>query len=219
MFLWHIRAARRAEHIAEMLLGVKAVVNMLHVETPTVPDDSLKSNVVNALLLNPATESFEIGVAVKNGKMMLSGNVQSWQEKYIAEEVSKGVSGVKKVNNKITVTLTEKRSDFEIRNDIQQRMANDVMIDDLLLLVEVQNARVFLSGKVGSLAEKKRAVRNAYVAGVNIVSYNKLRIDWWVRNKMMRKDFDVDRSDKEIEYAIKTAYLYDPRIITINPEK
>jgi osmotically-inducible protein OsmY len=94
--------------------------------------------------------------------------VDSWQEKQLCLLVAKGVIGVKEVKSDIQVAQKSKRPDDEIRADIERRLAYDVWIDDALIDVKVLRGEVILSGIVGSLTEKTRAFRFAWVSGGEI---------------------------------------------------
>jgi len=209
----------RAEKIAESIVGVRAVVNRINVEPYiSCSDTQLKKDVKNALLFDPATDSYEITPKVNNGVVTLTGEVNSWQEKELSTFVTEGVLCVKDVKNNITVEYKTDRADLEIKREIEARLKNDVRVDDNLIQVTVESSKVILSGAVGSLAEKSRAVLDAYVQGVNSVNSVPLKIEWWARDKMRRKDSYIARSDDQIKKAVKDAFLYDPRVFSLNPD-
>ena len=214
-----ILAKDRAEKIAESIVGVRAVVNRINVEPGvSCSDAKLKKDVDNALLLDPATDSYEITPKVSQGVVTLTGKVDSWQEKELSTAVAKGVRCVKDVRNDLIVKYGMDRSDLEIKKEIEGRFENDVLVDDNLIKVTVENGNVILSGAVGSLAEKSRAVLDAYVHGVNSVNSVPLKIEWWARDKMRRKEIKETRSDDQIKKALKDAFLYDPRVFSLNPD-
>lgn len=214
----NILAKDRAQAIVESLVGVRAVVNRIKVE-PTMDrtDDELSRAVESALLNDPATDSYEVDVKVKNGVVTLNGTVDSYAESELSETVAKGVKGVKDVKNSITVDYETERPDTEIKKDIAARLENDVRVDDFLIKVDVKNGRGKLSGTVGSLQEKNRAVADAWVAGVRSVDDTKLDIQWWARDEMRRRKAYATRTDEEIEQAVEDALLYDPRVNSFNP--
>ncbi len=57
----------------------------------------------------------EIGVAVKNGIVTLTGWVDSYSKKWVAEEAAHRVRGVKAVANDIEVRLADERTDARYR--------------------------------------------------------------------------------------------------------
>jgi osmotically-inducible protein OsmY len=155
---------------------------------------------------------------VAGGMVTLSGTVDSWQERDLCETVTKGVRGVRGVSNAIEVDFKEDRPDYEIQKEIEARLANDVLVDDLLLSVAVNDGRVTLDGSLGSLAEEYRARADAWVAGVTNVDSENVDIEWGLRDEMRREDTYASQTDAEIKDAVKDAFLYDPRVVSFNPD-
>ncbi|MCA9396993.1 MAG: BON domain-containing protein, partial [Candidatus Omnitrophica bacterium] len=70
----HILAKDRAEKIAEVVKGVRSVVNRIHVKpNPDRSDTDIQRDVSETLMANSATSSYEIIPTVKNGKVTLKG--------------------------------------------------------------------------------------------------------------------------------------------------
>ncbi len=214
----NILAKERATQIASAVKGVKGVVNKIEVDAPYRPDQSLKKDIEDELFNDPATDSYELNVKVNDGKVTLSGTVQSWQEKQLAAYVTKGVRGVKELNNNIDVNYKLERNDYEIQNEVAALLENDVRVDDALIDVEVTDGEVELSGTVGSLAEKMQAESDAWVAGVKAVEVDDLEVKTWARDDDMRKNKYVYKTDSKIKEAVEDAFLYDPRVLSFNPE-
>lgn len=59
------------------------------------PDQQLKSDVIAELAWTPAVNATNIGVAVKNGIVTLSGEVDTYLQKQAAERAVRRVSGVR----------------------------------------------------------------------------------------------------------------------------
>jgi osmotically-inducible protein OsmY len=207
----NILAEDRAEKIASTVKGVKGIINRLTVSAPFRADTEIEEDVRDALLWDPVTESWELSASVDNGMVTLNGVVDSWQEKQLASKVAKGVSGVKGIINQVSVDYKTERSDAEMEEEIQQALRWDAYVDDALITVNVDNGQVTLTGTVGSLAEKREAWTEAWVAGVSQVD-NNLDVESWARDERFRVDKYVDMSDQEIENAVNDAFLYDPRV-------
>jgi osmotically-inducible protein OsmY len=214
----NILAKERAEAIASAIVGVRAIINRIDVKPVERTDSKLEKAVENALLRDPATDSYEVNPVVDNGVVTLTGNVDSWQEKQLCESVVKGVKGVRDVRDNLNVRYVAHRPDSEIKSEIEARLANDVMVDDYLIRVDVKNERVTLTGAAGSLFEKNRAFSDAWVADVKGVDDSGLTVRWWARDEMRRKSNYVARSDDEIKQAVIDALQYDPRIFSFNPD-
>ncbi len=206
-------AQNRAIEIVEGIREVRAVVDQIDVNPPERSDDAIRSDVIQALLDDPATESYEIDVAVRDAVVTLSGTVDSWAEKQLAGDVVAGVLGVRRIDNN-TAIAHEERADYDIQADIERRLEADIMVDAGLIDVAVDDGVVELTGALGSLAERRRAIHDAYVQGVHEVSGDEIEIRWWARDEMRRNDLVADLSDEEIEEAVKDALLYDPRVLS-----
>ncbi len=210
----NLLAKERATRIAQTVRGVRSVVNRIKVE----PDkersvEDLRKAVKDALLYDTATESYEIDVVADGaGNVTLGGTVDSWQERELAETVTKSVSGVTGVGNNIQVKHPSVRLDPEIRNDIERKLFWDTLVDNGLIVVRVDNGKVFLSGTVGSAAEKERAEWDAWVSGVKTVDSSDLKVEKWARDEALRKNKYATRSDLQIREAVQDALLADPRV-------
>jgi len=213
----NILAKERAVRLAETVKGVRSVINRITVQPPEKrSDEEIQKDVKTALLRDPATESFEVNVHVEDGEVTLGGTVGSWQERELAAVVAKGVRGVTALNNYVKVDYQTDRLDREIKSEIEQTLLWDAFVDHALIDVNVEDGRVRLDGVVGSAAEKRQAVIDAYVAGVISVSDDDLEVKRWARDEDLRKTKYVARSDEEIREAVEGAMLYDPRVYSFN---
>jgi osmotically-inducible protein OsmY len=214
----NILEKERSIHIAKSIKGVRAVVNNIQVRDAKISDQELEKNIDKALLTDPATDSYEVNVSATNGKVTLTGKVDSWQEKQLSEKVAKGIVGVKEVENNIYFEYVKNRTDHEIKSDIVQTLNWDIRVDDGLISVDVNNGIVTLTGTVGSVAEQSQAVVDSWVVGVKEVNDGGLIISKWARDDVMRDDKYVTKSDDAIKQAVRDAFLYDPRVVSFNPE-
>ncbi len=213
----NILAKKRAERLAETIKGVRAVVNsVIVVPSVTRSDMEIRDDIKEALLVNPATESYKVTVNVEDNVVTLEGKVASWQERELAGKIARGVSGVREVNNDISVSYKTDRTDKEIKEDVQAALNWDVLVDDALINVTVNNGEVILTGIVGSAAEKSEAIRDAWVAGVTSVDAAQLDVERWARDPEMRADKYRTRSDAEIKEAVTNALIADPEVFSFN---
>ncbi len=203
---------RLAESVVRHTKGVSAVVDKLVVEAPEVPDSVLQQRVEDALLFDPATESYEVEVEVEDGVAKLTGTVDSWAEFTLAGDVAASVKGVVDIDNQIKIAPPVVRANGEIKRDIENRLANDVLVDTELLSVSVDGGVVTLDGVVGSAAEKERAIAKSWVAGVRRVKADDLQVEWWNRDRFERAGADPNKPDVEIKKAVENALEFDDRI-------
>jgi osmotically-inducible protein OsmY len=208
----HLLARDQAIRIAEGIKGVRAVIDQLRVIPVVRPDDELRKDVKQALLVDPATDLYEIDVVVNAGVVILDGTVESWAERQLAAQVVKGVKGVKEVRNNLFINYSEERLDSEIKLEIERRLNLDPYVDEALIDVKVENGKVILTGTIGSVAEKTQVYVDAWVTGVQEVDDSGLKIEWWARDEMRREQAASIKSDNEIQQAVKDTFRYDPRV-------
>lgn len=206
-------ARERAERIARTVKGVSTVNNQIEVRPLMLSDaDDLESTIHEALLLNPATESYQVQVAAKpDGSVTLDGKVESWAERHLAGLVAKGVSGVTAVRNDIKVAYTRNRPDAEVAADIGRLLRWDVYLDDSRIDVGVHDGVVSLTGAVGSAAEKDRAINLAWLAGTQSVQADKLQVRSDGRDGM-RKQAPGNLSDAAIAAAVRNRLELNPYV-------
>jgi len=77
-------------------------------------DQEIQTDVLAELRWNHTVQASEIGVAVKNGVVTLTGTVDTYVKKWRAEEAAHRVSGVIAVANDITVRTIGERTDTDI---------------------------------------------------------------------------------------------------------
>ncbi len=209
----HLLAHDRAIRVAESTRAVRAVIDRLEVRPVERPDAEIKADVEQALLIDPVADSYELDVRVDQGRVTLTGVVDSWAENQVAMDVVRSVRGVVGVRSNIQVAGTEDRADSEIEAEVMRRLRSDVYVDSGTVDVEVNDGKVVLSGAVGSAAERSRATQLSWVSGVHNVDAGGLEVQWWMRDKMRRAGApDLAISDQEIERAVKDALERDPRV-------
>lgn len=98
------------------------------------------------LLLN----ANEIGVAVKNGIVTLSGTVDTYEKKVAAEEAAKSIAGVKAVAEDIEVKVGDggKRNDTEIAEAVLNALWWSSSVKEDKIKVKVENGWITLEGEV-----------------------------------------------------------------------
>lgn len=210
----HMLAKERAARVAESVRGVRAVINRIEVAPVVdISADALAASVTEALLYDAATNGFGIVVQANDrGRVTLQGTLDSAAQRDLAEAVAQGVRGVTSINNLIIVRPESPRADSQILPEVRQGLHWDALVDDALIDVRVSNGEVYLSGRVGSAAEKRRATRIARVDGVKLVHTKDLRVVNRRRDRAGRADQHAGKSDLEIREAVRDALLQDPRI-------
>jgi osmotically-inducible protein OsmY len=131
------------------------------VATETRTDQLIKADVEAELRYEPRVQATEIGVAVKNGVVTLTGWVDSYGKRWAAEEAAKRVRGVKAVANDIEVRLpvSSEPTDAEIAEAAVRALEWDALLDIDKLDVTVSKGWVTLKGDVQWHYQKDDAER------------------------------------------------------------
>ncbi len=215
----NLLAKDRALAIAETVKGVRSVINRIAVNPlQAKSDEDIQMDVVQSLLTDPVTELFEIDVTVDDKVVTLKGKADSHIERQHTGRVAKSVNGVKEVKNRIILDYKTSRSDEDLANDIAQALRWDTLVDDALIRISVNNGKVDLKGTVGSAAEKRRAVNHAWLPGIKEVDAQMLTVGRWARDRDLRHEKYVPKSDDQIKDAVDKAILYDPRVLSTKVE-
>jgi len=124
-------------------------------------DEQIQKDVLAELKWEPRVQSTEIGVAVKNGIVTLTGFVNSYTKRWGAEEAAHRVRGVKAVANEIEVKLTGagERTDTDIAAAAVRALEWDAAVSIDKLDVTVSKGWVTLKGEVEWQYQKQDAER------------------------------------------------------------
>jgi len=134
-------------------------------------DKEIQQAVLRELDWEPQVTSTEIGVAVRDGVVTLSGFVDTYGARYHAERAAKRVYGVKAVANDIEVKLPSEHPDPDIARAAAQALAARVTVPHERIKVTVQKGWVTLEGDVDWQYQKEAAESAVrYLAGVRGVS-------------------------------------------------
>ena len=129
---------------------------------PTKSDSDIRQAVLDELEWEPSIQSANLKVEVKHGVATLTGDVKSYFERWIAENVVRRVSGVKGLNNEVQVSLEDahKKSDREIMTAVQHVLDWTTSLSTEDISARVKNGWVTLTGTVAWQFQKV-AVLNA----------------------------------------------------------
>jgi osmotically-inducible protein OsmY len=136
-------------------------------------DAAIQADVLSELRWEPRVQATEIGVAVKNGVVTLSGWVDSYTKRWAAEEAAQRVRGVVAVANEIEVRLpgSSERTDLDIADAAVRALQWDAFVPADRIKVTVSKAWVTLKGEVDwqyQREDAERVIRR--LAGVKGVS-------------------------------------------------
>jgi osmotically-inducible protein OsmY len=111
-------------------------------------DDFIRRRVLDALSWSPELSAYNIGVAVADGVVTLTGDVPSYWLRRQAEEEVRRIYGVRGIASELNVKLTSRRTDAEIARDAAEALAHRVFVPVDSITVVVEDGWVKLGGYV-----------------------------------------------------------------------
>lgn len=171
-------------------------------------DKELKNDILAELRWEPSVNAEQIGVEVKDGIVTLAGHVNSYVEKWAAEQAVQKVSGVRALAIEMDVKLpgASQRNDADIALSAESALEWTTNLPKDSIRVQVEGGWVTLSGDVEweyQRREAKGAVRN--LMGVRGISNNIL-----IKSTISAKGVKTDITD-----ALKRRAIIDSQKITV----
>ena len=135
-------------------------------------DIQIQKDVMDELKWEPFLKTSEIGVAVKNGIVTLSGQVDTYSKKLSAEKAAKRMAGVKAIAEDIQIGVSPayNKPDTEIAEAVLNALKWHTVVQEEKLKIKVENGNVTLEGEVEWEFQRinaKTAIEN--IAGVRSV--------------------------------------------------
>jgi osmotically-inducible protein OsmY len=122
-------------------------------------DAQIQKDVMAQLHWEPVLNAAEIGVAVKDGIVTLSGIVDTYTKKLAAERAAKGIAGVRAVAEDIQVGVSPyfRRTDTEIAEAVLNALKWHTSVNESKIKVKVDEGVVTLEGEVDWDYQRKAA--------------------------------------------------------------
>ena len=113
-------------------------------------DIQIQADVQEELKWEPFLNASEIGVAVKNGIVTLSGRVDAYARKILAEKAAKRVAGVKAIAEDIQVGVSPvyRKTDTEIAEAVVNALKWHTAVEEEKIKIRVEDGVVRLEGEV-----------------------------------------------------------------------
>lgn len=164
--------------------------------------EAVVNDVRRAMSSDTRIDQSKIDVASEEaGIVLLSGQVDTYNEKILAEEIAGRVRGVQDIINNISVVPPIMKSDEEISDDVRKNLELDVWVDETKISVETIDGVVFLRGTVNSRIEKQEAENDArWMAGVVDV----------VNHLIVKPEMKI--ADAEIARDVRAALIKNTRL-------
>ncbi len=140
-------------------------------------DAQIQQDVMEEMNWEPQLNATQIGVAVKDGIVTLSGTVDTYLKKRKAEKAAKRVKGVKAVAEDIEVKLSGfgKKNDTELAEAVLIALKWNSAVKEEKVKVKVENGWITLDGEAEWLFQRNAATRavehlNGVVGVTNLIS-------------------------------------------------
>lgn len=164
------RAAKRVRGVVAVAENIKVSLDPMYVRD----DSELAKRIAHVLEWDPAVPHERIQAEVRDGAVVLNGEVNWHFQREVAETHVARISGVKTVTNHLVVV--HRVTQPEIKKEIVRALHRNADLEASHLNIDVKDGRVRLSGKVKALYEKE-LVKNAVWSAPGVVAIeDELRI-------------------------------------------
>ena len=169
-------------------------------------DNELRREVERELEWEPSLDERRIGVSVDGGIVTLTGEVNSYAERWKAERTVERVKGVRGIANELSVHTSVDRTDTDIAKAAADALRWNVSVPTDSVKVRVEKGWLTLEGEVPWDYQRRaaeRAVRS--LTGVNGIS-NLIQVKPQVAPSKIKE---------QIEETFKREAAYDASRITV----
>ncbi|MBD3370276.1 BON domain-containing protein [Candidatus Fermentibacteria bacterium] len=159
---------------ASRIDGVTEITDSFDVSYATPPElptnEDIRERAESILAWTPAIDEADITVSSVDGVVTLTGTVDEFWKKAVAQEKIYELHGVIRLDNRLSVAPLKKTEDEVIAREVASALERDPMVDSLEVAVEVSAGAVTLRGSVPSLPSRRSAEKDASItAGVTAV--------------------------------------------------
>lgn len=154
-----------AEDAAKRVFGVKGLANDLEVKLPSAAkrtDPEIAEATVRALETNGSIPKGRVKVTVRDGMVILEGELDWKYQSTTAEDAVRRLSGVREVRNRVTVKPHV--STVDVRSKIEEALRRSGEVEARRISVDAVGGKVTLHGNVHSWHERSVAVQAAWRA-------------------------------------------------------
>jgi hyperosmotically inducible protein len=134
-----------------------------------IKDKALATIIQSALLADPVVKNFNLDVDVSSGEIQLSGGVDEQAQIDRALQVTRGVVGIKRINNKLIVKVTTTPTtvaaadvpidDIGVTTKVMMAFLDDPDIRTFDIAVATSKGQVRLNGMVDFQRQIDQAIR------------------------------------------------------------
>jgi osmotically-inducible protein OsmY len=156
-----------AEEAAKRVAGVLGLANDIEVHLKTdskLTDAEIAHVAVEVLKANASVPAGRVRPVVKEGVVVLEGQVEWQYQRAAAQRCVETLHGVTGVINKIVMRPNAAAARTEVKQKIEEALRRAAQIDAERIKVETANGKITLRGKVRSYWERAEAEAAAWAA-------------------------------------------------------
>lgn len=131
----------------------------------SVADGVIETKLIDRFIQNDAALATGIEKSVNNGSVLLTGRVETIEQKVLATKLAWEIKGVREVVNEVQVTqdnsLRDKAKDLAASAQLRAALIGDQNTSSLNFSIDVVNGIVYLSGVASDEMEKERVIAHA----------------------------------------------------------
>jgi osmotically-inducible protein OsmY len=207
----NLSSKKYADLEVEKIRGVRGVIDKLIVFVKPRSDTDITQDLLRAFLNTADLGLHDLAVRVVNGRVTLTGQVESWSQRDEAQLIATELRGVTSVDNQVKVTEKAQRPDEEIRKDVIDALGRDVYLMGILIDVQVKDGVVTLTGKVATPYQKERATEDGLL--IENVKDVKDYMEVGAQEEMgVRRNAPLP-SNSELEKSVRDELYQDLRVI------
>lgn len=185
--------------------GVVNVDNRLEVayEEIGLDDDYLRRHIRSLLEMSADVDIENLEVTVRDGVVIINGEVDNFWEKVRAGNIASDVTGVVDIDNSLVVVQTEEILDEAIAEDVENSLERKAVVDADNVEVSADNGVVTLSGEVSTWTARNAA----YEAASNTVGVTDV-----IDNLVVEDELTEIPTDREIKIEVSDQLEWDSRV-------
>jgi osmotically-inducible protein OsmY len=171
-------------------------------------NDRIREQILAHLCWDSCVETSGVDVAVKDGRITLSGKVPSLRIKAQAEKDARAIGGVREIDNQLQVETSMLPGDTEMITAVQSMLEWTADIDASNIVVSGRDGVITLDGSVGAYWEKIKAETIA----ADLVGVREVRNNLSV---VPSSGSDDEEIREEILAALERSYAIDMSDISV----
>ena len=169
-----------AVHAVKRVAGVVAIADDIELHIPDAnhrTDGEIAAAAAHKIAWATTIPTGTVQITVRNGWIILEGEVEWWYQKNAAETVMRSISGVHGVSSSISIKPTDKIA--AVGMGIEAAIDRNAMLDASKIRVEIVGSKVILHGTVRTLAQREEAERIAWAAQGVFSVEDHLAVKWY----------------------------------------